>query len=115
MEPGCTLEVTRCTISPAEISFQSRLSTSHPGGTPSGDRLNFVVAGGQVVGNLLGRQLGIVGMGVGVVHHLMSRIVEGLDRLRIFVHPLPHHEKGGLHGILGQDIDQLLCILVAPG
>ncbi len=36
MEPGCTLEVTRWVISPAEMSFQSRLSPSQTGSSPWG-------------------------------------------------------------------------------
>ena len=85
------------------------------GGPHPGDRLDLVIAGGQVGQDLVGGQLGIVGVGVGVVHHLVAGVVEGLHRLRIFVHPLPHHEKGGRDLVLPQDVNELLGVLVAPG
>lgn len=87
----------------------------HQGGAHPGDRLDLVVAGVQVGGHLVGGQLGVVGVGVGVVHHLVARVVEGLHRLGILVHPLPHHKEGGGHLVLPQNVDELLGILVAPG
>ena len=84
------------------------------GGPDAGDRLYLVVAGVQVGGHLVGGQLGVVGVGVGVVHHLVTRVVQGLYRLRIFVHPVPHYKEGGLHAVLLQYVDELLGVLVAP-
>ena len=84
------------------------------GGPDAGDRLDLVVAGVQVGGHLVGGQLGVVGVGVGVVHHLVTRVVQGLYRLRIFVHPVPHYKEGGLHAVLLQYVDELLGVLVAP-
>ena len=42
MEPGCTLVVTRSVISAAEISFQSRLSTSHWMGSMPMERIAVI-------------------------------------------------------------------------
>ena len=85
------------------------------GGPHAGDGLDLVVAGGHVGDDLVGGQLGEVGVGVGVVHHLVARVGQGLHRLGVFVHPLPHHEEGGLHVVLPQDVNELLGVLVAPG
>ena len=85
------------------------------GGANTGDRLDLVVAGVDVGNDLVPAELGHVGVGVGVVHDLVACVVEGLYRLGVFVHPLPHHEEGGLDVILGQDVDELLGVLVAPG
>ena len=51
---------------------------------------------------------------IGVIHHLHSRIPQGLHGFRVFIHPVPHHEKSSLHVILRQNVDQMLGILVAP-
>ena len=56
-----------------------------------------------------------MGVIVGVVHHLMPRVVEGLHRLRVFIDPVPHHEEGGFYLVAVQDVDELLGVLVAPG
>lgn len=53
-------------------------------------------------------------MGIGMIHHLMAGVVEGLYRLRIFVYPLANHKKGGGNLVLFQDVDELLGVLVAP-
>ena len=45
----------------------------------------------------------------------MSRVGEGLDRLGVFVYPLPHHKKGGFDVIFSQNVDELLGVLIAPG
>ena len=47
---------------------------AHQGGPHAGDRLDFVVAGVQISHHLIGGQLGIVGVGVGVVHDLVSGV-----------------------------------------
>ena len=85
------------------------------GGPDAGDRLDLVVAGVQVGGHLVGGQLGVVGVGVGVVHHLVARVVEGLHRFGVFIHPFPHHEEGGRDLVLAENVDELLGVLVAPG
>lgn len=56
-----------------------------------------------------------MGVGVGVVHHLVARVMERFDRLGVFVHPVPYHKEGGLDVVPGQDIDELLGVLVPPG
>lgn len=85
------------------------------GGAHAGDRLNLVVTRLHVGDDLLLGELGHMGMGIGVVHDLVSGVVEGLDGFRVFVHPLPHHEKGGFDLILAQDVDEHLGVLVSPG
>ena len=85
------------------------------GGPHAGDGFDLVVAGRHVGNDLLGGQAVVVGVGVGVVHNLMTSVVEGLHRLRVFVHPVPHHKKGGFDLILAQNVDQLLGILIPPG
>ena len=84
-------------------------------GAYAGDRLNFVVAGLHIGDNFLPGELGHVGVGVGVVHDLVARVVQRLDGLRVFVHPVPDHKKGGLHIVLSQNVNELLGVLVAPG
>ena len=85
------------------------------GGPHAGDLFDLVIAGVQVGHHLVGGELGVVGVGVGVVHHLVARVGEGLHRFGVFIHPLPHHEKGGGDVVLPQNIDELLGVLVAPG
>ena len=84
-------------------------------GAHAGDGLNFVVAGLHIGDDRLAGELRHVGVGVGVVHHLVAGVVEGLDGLRVFVHPVPHHEEGGLYVVFSKDVDELLGVLVAPG
>ena len=85
------------------------------GGPHAGDRLDLVVAGVQVGHHLVGGELGVVGVGVGVVHHLVARVVEGLHRFGVFIHPFPHHEEGGRDLVLAENVNELLGVLVAPG
>ena len=54
-------------------------------------------------------------MRVGVVHDLMARRGQGPDGLGVFVDPLPDDEEGGADVVAGQDVDERLCVLVAPG
>ena len=84
------------------------------GGPHAGDRLDLVVAGVQVGHHLVGGELGVVGVGVGVVHHLVARIVEGLHRFGVFIHPFPHHEEGGRDLVLAENVNELLGVLIAP-
>ena len=85
------------------------------GGAHPRDRLDLVVARVDVLLHLGLGEFGEVGVVVGVVHHLLSRLVEGQHRLGVFVHPLSHHEKGGRHAVFSQNVDELLGVLVTPG
>ena len=85
------------------------------GGAHTGDCLDFVVARLHVGNDLILGELRHMGVGIGVVHDLMSGVVEGLDGFWIFVHPLPHHKKGGFNLILAQDVDEHLGVLIPPG
>ena len=84
-------------------------------GADAGDRFDLIVAGVQIGYHLVGGQLGVVGVGIGVVHHLMARIVEGLDGFGVFLHPLAYHEEGGFDLVSAQNVDQLLSVFIAPG
>jgi hypothetical protein len=44
----------------------------------------------------------------------MPGVVEGLDRLWIFVHPVAHHKEGGLDLEAVQNVNELLGVLIAP-
>ena len=85
------------------------------GGPDAGDLFDLVIAGVQVGHHLIGGELRVMGVGVGVVHHLVARVGEGLHRFGVLIHPLAHHEKGGGDVVLPQNIDELLGVLVAPG
>ena len=50
----------------------------------------------------------------GVVHDLMPGIVEGLHGLRVLIHPVTHHEEGGLDVVFAQNVNEHLSVLVAP-
>ena len=91
------------------------IGAAEEGGGGPRHRLDLLRAGGKVLGNLPGREAVEVGVGVGVAHHLVAGVREGLHRLGVFVHPLSHHEKGGLHAVFPQDVDKQLGVLVAPG
>ena len=80
----------------------------------AGDGLNLAGAQAHLVDDLLFRQLCHVGVGVGVVADLHARVGQRLHALRVFVRPLAHQEKCGLHIVLVQDVDQRLGILVTP-
>ena len=80
----------------------------------TGAGADALVAGGNIVDDLLGRQTIVVVMMVGVAHDLVACVMEGLDRLRIFLRPVAHDEEGGLYVVFLQDVDERLGILVAP-
>ncbi len=84
------------------------------GGPDAGDLFDLVIAGVQVGHHLIGGELRVMGVGIGVVHHLVARVGEGLHRFGVLIHPLAHHEKGGGDVVLPQNIDELLGVLVAP-
>ena len=88
---------------------------AHQGGPHPGDGLDLIVAGVEVGHHLLLGELGVVGMGVGMVHHLVSRLVQSLHRLRILVRPLAHYKEGCFNVVLAQNINELLGVLVPPG
>lgn len=85
------------------------------GGPAAGDGLDLVVAGVEVCHDLVGGEGVEVGVVVGVAHHLMARLGQGPDGVGVFLHPLPHHEKGHLHVVAVKNVDEGLGILVAPG
>lgn len=91
------------------------IGQAHQGRTHTGDGLDLVIAGGQISGDLLSGELGIVGMGVGVVHDLVAGVVQGFHRLGVFVHPVADDEKCGRDLIFFQNVDELLGVLIAPG
>ena len=84
-------------------------------GANAGDRLDLAVAAVQLRLDLVGAQLGEISVVVGMVHDLVSRIVQRLYRFRIFVHPFSHHKKGGFNVVFSQNINQLLGVLITPG
>jgi len=84
-------------------------------GPDTGDGLNFTVAAVQLGLDLIGTQLGKIGMVVRMIHDLVPGFVQCLYRFGEFIHPFTNHEKGGFHVIFSQNINQLLCILVPPG
>ena len=81
----------------------------------TGDGLNFIGAGVDLRLDLLGAQLRHVRVRARVVHDLVARVRERLDRLRIFVHPFAHDEEGRVDVVLVEDVDEHLRVLVAPG
>ena len=83
-------------------------------GAAAGDGLDLLAALLDVRHDLRGTQAVVVIMVGGMAHDLMPRVVEGLDRLRILIHPVPYHEEGGLDIVFRQNFDEMLCILVAP-
>ena len=91
------------------------VGTAEQGGPRPRHLFDLVPAGVEVGDDLIGRQAVEVGVGIGVAHHLMARVGQGLHRLGVFVHPLPHHKEGGRHVVLAQNVDELLGVLVAPG
>ena len=81
----------------------------------TGDSFDLIVAGLHIGHDFLRGELGEMGVGVGVIHHLMSGIGQSLDRVGVFVHPVAHHKERGLHVILPQNVDELLGVFVPPG
>ena len=49
-----------------------------------------------------------------VVHHLVPRVAERPDGLRIFVHPVADDKKRGMYAVLVEYVDKLPGVLVAP-
>ena len=91
------------------------VGTADEGGGHAGDGSDLFVAGGDVGDDLVGGEGVIVVVVVGVVHDLVAGVVECLDGLGVFLHPVTHHEKGGFHVIAGQNVDELSGVLIAPG
>ena len=85
------------------------------GGAGAGNGFDFVAAGADVRHDLIGGETVEVGVAVGVAHDLVARVGQGLYRLRILLHPVPHHEEGDLYVVLVEDVDEGLGVLVAPG
>ena len=51
---------------------------------------------------------------IGVAHHLVARVVQGFDGLRVLLRPISHNKEGGLDTIPRQNVDKRLGVLVAP-
>lgn len=84
------------------------------GRTP-GDGLDLVAGGIEVGNDLVSGQRIEMGVGVGMAHNLVSGVRQGLDRFRVFVHPIAYHEERGPHLVFAQNVDERLGVLVAPG
>ena len=84
-------------------------------GADAGDGLDLAVAAVQLSLDLVGAQLGKIGVVVRMVHDLMAGIVQGLYRLGEFIHPFAHHEKGSLYLIFTKNANELLGVLITPG
>ena len=54
-------------------------------------------------------------VGVGVVHQLTAALHDGLGLLGVLVRPVSHHEEGGLHIVLRQNVQDVLGVVGAPG
>ena len=52
---------------------------------------------------------------LGVVHDLLPRRGKRLHALRVFFHPLADEEERGAHIVGGEDVDERLRVLIAPG
>lgn len=81
----------------------------------SGNGFNLLIAGVNVLHDLVAGECIEVCMCIGMVHDLMTRLGERLNRLGIAINPIPHHKKGCLDIILAQNVDELLRILIPPG
>ena len=84
-------------------------------GSDAGDGFDLAVAGIQLGLDLLGTQLGEIGVVVRMVHDLMPGIMEGFYRFGKLIHPLANYKKGSLDIVFTKNIDELLGILIAPG
>lgn len=90
------------------------VGTADQSGTAAGNGFDLIAAGPDVLHDLRGGQAVVMVVVGGMAHDLMARIVKGLHRFRIFVHPVAHHEKGGLDVVLRQNVNEMLGILVTP-
>ena len=45
----------------------------------------------------------------------MAGLMEGQNRLGVFIHPFAHNEKGGLNAVLAQNVDKLLDMMEERG
>lgn len=91
------------------------VGTADQGGGDACYGLYLIVAGGDIGDDLVGGEGVVVVVVVRVVHDLHTCLMQRLDGLGIFIHPIPHQEEGGLDLVLMQDIDENLGVLVAPG
>ena len=83
-------------------------------GPHAAHRLNGVAACRHVRHNLVGGELVVVVVMGAVTHHLMPRLMQRHHRLRVLLHPVPHHKKRGLNIVSGQNINQRLRVLIPP-
>ena len=84
------------------------------GGGRAGGGGDALVAGGDVLHDLLGSEGVVVVVVVGVAHDLVARVVQGFDGLRVLLRPISHNKEGGLDTIPRQNVDKRLGVLVAP-
>ena len=90
------------------------VGTADEAGGHTGDGGDLLVAGGDVRHHLIGGEGVVVVVVEGVVHDLMPGVVEGLHGLRVLIHPVTHHEEGGLDVVFAQNVNEHLSVLVAP-
>ena len=90
------------------------VGTTDQRGGHAGNSTDPLVAGGNIVNDLLSGQTVVMVVVIGVAHHLVARVVQGFDGLRVLLRPISHNKEGGLDTIPRQNVDKRLCILVAP-
>ena len=90
------------------------VGTADQRGAHSCNSFDLVITGIYILDDFFCGQAVVVGMILAVIHDLMTCVVEGLNGLRIFVHPIPHHEEGCFHVMLCQSVDELLSIFIPP-
>ena len=78
------------------------------------ERLELIVAGIHIFDDLLRRQRIVVVVCVGMVHQLAAAVYDRLGLLRVLIRPVAHDEKRALHTVVGQHIQNALCVVRAP-
>ena len=81
----------------------------------AGDRLDLLVACRHIGDDLLGGERIEMVVRVGVVHHLMPRIYDRLCGIGILRCPVSDDEECRLDVVLLQHVEDLLCVVRAPG
>lgn len=90
------------------------VGTTDQRGGHAGNSTDPLVAGGDIVNDLLSGQTVVMVVVIGVAHHLVARVVQGFDGLRVLLRPISHNKEGGLDTIPRQNVDKRLGVLVAP-
>ena len=83
-------------------------------GAASGDGFDFIAALLNIRHDLGGGQAVVMIVVSGMAHDLVACVMQRLHRFRILIHPVAHHEEGGLDVVLRQNFDKVLRILIAP-